>query len=400
MDIKDTDLAAVQAALKEIGAGWETVRTLPGQVKEQQDTILGLRKTLDDFRRGQVAAKAGALRRRGCVSEDVAAHIGAITILGAARANKLPTDRREPLLGRACEILGIEQRAALTSSDIPLPTLYEGQVAELVSEYGTARQYGTVFPLGSGTVKLPKLGTDTAFGLIAGSATVTEKSPTVTFVTFTASKWGGLVRIPSELDADSIVPIGQFIARYAARQLAKIEDTVFWSGDGTATYDSLSGLAFSTITNGKVSQLSGGKTAYSDSVLADWRAVRAVVDEAALRDGVYYCHTSFESLLAGFNTTTKQPYQAMGTAGPTLDGFPVRWIPTMPALSTSANAAKVFALFGDASWQYLGVRGGPVIDTSREVFFATDELAIRALERFTIGLMATGAVAGLETAAA
>jgi len=38
----------------------------------------------------------------------------------------------------------------------------------------------------------------------------------VAFVTFTAEKFGGLVRIPTEIDDDSIVPLGQFIARYSA----------------------------------------------------------------------------------------------------------------------------------------------------------------------------------------
>ena len=71
----------------------------------------------------------------------------------------------------------------------------------------------------------------------------------------------------------------------------------------------------------------------------------------------------------------------------------------MPAYSAAANVSKVFMLFGDLSYQYLGVRGGVRFDTSVDAAFATDEILIRALERFTIGLMATGAISGLETAA-
>jgi hypothetical protein len=37
--------------------------------------------------------------------------------------------------------------------------------------------------------------------------------------------------------------------------------------------------------------------------------------------------------------------------------------------------------------------------TSSDVYFATDELAVRALERFTVGEMATDACAGIRTAA-
>jgi HK97 family phage major capsid protein len=71
----------------------------------------------------------------------------------------------------------------------------------------------------------------------------------------------------------------------------------------------------------------------------------------------------------------------------------------MPVYSMVDAASTVFMLFGDASFQYLGVRGGVRFDTSREAGFTSDEILVRALERFTIGLMATGAVAGLITAA-
>lgn len=296
-------------------------------------------------------------------------------------------------------ILGAETKTALTASDIPLPVDYGSEVVELVSQYGAARKYGTVYPLGTGVVKLPRLKTDTAFGLISMSGTVTEKSPAIEFVTFTASKWGGLVRVPSEIEADSIVAIGQFIARYAARQLAKIEDTVYFIADGTGTYDTLEGLCKSTVTNSKYSQMASTKTKYSDATLANFRAVRAVVDAAVIGNGAYYMHPSFEQHLSGLNTAGDKPYLANGIQGASLDGFPIRWVDVMPAYSTSANAAKVFALFGDMSYQYLGVRGGVNVATSIDAGFTTDEILIRALERFTIGLMATGAIAGLETAA-
>ena len=71
----------------------------------------------------------------------------------------------------------------------------------------------------------------------------------------------------------------------------------------------------------------------------------------------------------------------------------------MPAYSATAAAGQVFGLFGDVSYNYLGIRGGFRFDTSREAGFATDEVLVRALERMTVGKMATGAVAGVITAA-
>lgn len=338
---------------------------------------------------GQIAA------RKGQVSEDCARFLGAIGIARALCKGKI-TEGADRAKSIAEEVLG---KAALTTSDIPLPVDYSGEVVELVSQFGAARQHGTVFPLSSGSVKLPKLTTDTAFGLIAMSAAITQKSPAFAWVNFIAEKWGGLVILPNEIGEDSVVAVGQFIARYSARQMAKIEDVVFFTADGTGTYDSLEGLTKSVVTDSKTIALASTKTHYSDATLAKLRELRTTVDAAALGFSKYYLHPSFEQLLSGLNTAGDKPYLANGINGASLDGFPIVWVDVLPAYSTGVNAASVFALFGDITYQYLGLRGGMRFDTSDAPGFANDQLYIRALERFTIGKMATGAVGGLITAA-
>ena len=383
--------------------------TLTAELKELQEGHKAFELALAEAKKNQLAIRS-AMRsvRPGEVTEDCARYLGALFIRSGINQEKINGKSGERLRDMADEILG---KTAVASSDIPLPVDYSGQVVELVSLYGAARRFGTVFPLTSGTVKLPKLTTSPAFTLIASSGSVGEKVPQTAWVTFTPEKFGGVVRLPSEIDEDSIIPIGQFVARYAAREMAKAEDTQFFisSGAGSGANGSVEGLTYSTITNSKVVQMASTKTKYSDATLANLRALRAVPDAAALGMSAYYFHPSFEQLLSTFNSSGDRPYnpnaQIAGnganpiTTGPTLDGFPIRWVDILPAYSTSNNASKVFALFGDVSYQYLGVRGGLRFDTSREVYFATDEIGIRALQRMTIGLMATGAVAGLETAA-
>jgi HK97 family phage major capsid protein len=372
-------------------------KRLDGELADVKKVINEQTTLLNETRKRSLTVNSFP-RRQGAVSEDCARHLGGLAVLAGLRGKQLAGDRWE---GIVKDVLGLEVRTALTVSDIPIPTQWGAEVVELVGQFGAARQYGTVYPLGAGTVKLPKLGTDTTFGLIAGSGTVTEKSPTVSFVTFSPEKFGGLVRLPTELDEDSIVQIGQFVARYSARQIAYIEDYNFFrsTGAGSGSNGTAEGLTKNVVTDSKTVALASTKTAISDATLAKFRELRTKPDAAALRMGAYYLHPSLEQMLSAFNSSGDKPYQANGLNGATLDGFPIRWVDVMPVYSTSAAASTVFALFGDTSFQYLGVRGGIRFDTSTEAGFTTDEILIRALERFTVGKMATGAVAGLITAA-
>jgi HK97 family phage major capsid protein len=385
------------------------IKETPEQIKRTEAAVLKLQEQMDTVRKAQLSHKSSGTHRKGEVSEECARFLGGVALLMGIKGGQISGGKaRDAAEGLVKEITGVEARTALTSSDIPLPTVFSGDVAELVGTFGTARTYGTVMPLGAGTVKLPKLGTDTTFTIIAGSGTVTEKSPTVSNVTFTAEKFGGLIRLPTELDEDSIVPIGQFLARYAARQMARAEDTQFWvsTGAGTTINGTAEGLTKNVVTDSKTTA-SGTLGSPSEFTLAHCRTLRTIPDAAALRMGAYYMHPSFEQLLSTFNTSGNKPYnptaQLQGSGGqpfqtgPTLDGFPVRWVDVMPVYTTSDVVSTVHILFGDASFMYLGVKGGMRFDTSTEAGFTTDEILVRALQRMTVGKMATGCMGGLIT---
>jgi HK97 family phage major capsid protein len=393
-------LGSIEKRLAKIDEVEKSIEKNRGEYEQVTKLVAEVQKDMLDVRKQQIALRSSAPRRKGEVSDECAKWLGALAIRGAIEQGKLgdSPDRVQRVLKLHDEIMG---KTAVASSDIPLPVQYSGEVIELVGLYGTARLHGTVFPLGSGVVKLPKLTTDPTFGLIAASGSVGEKVPQVSWVTFTAEKFGGIVRIPSEIDEDSIIAMGQFVARYAARQMARVEDTNFWAGTGAASgiNGTAEGLTKSVVTDSKTVALASGDLAPSDVTLAKARELRTKPDAAALRMGAYYAHPSWEQKFAAFNTAGDKPYQANGLNGATLDGFPIRWIDVLPVYSTADAASTVFMLFGDVSFNYLGLRGGMRFDVSKDVYFATDEIGIRALERLTIGKMATGAVAGLITAA-
>jgi HK97 family phage major capsid protein len=354
------------------------------------------------------------------VSDDCAKYLSACLVLGANRFDALrslgeeqrghlldicdgvirASSHSEPGAARGFDIL--VTKSSLTSSDIPLPVVYSGEIVQLVSKYGKARRWGTVYPLGSATVKLPHLKTSPLFGFIAMSASIDEKSPQLEFIEFDPAKAGGIIRVPTELDEDSLVPLGNWLAQYMAREMAKFEDVVFFTADGSGTYSGMNGVLKSALNSGLVVTLGSGKTHPTDITLADCRAMRPLVASAALENAAYYFSPTMEGVLHSFNTLTElyRPYQERGPNGePTLENYPVRWVEVLPVNDTGAHASQLQGAFGDLSYQYFGERGPMSVSVSREVYFTTDEIGFRPIERFAVAQMDQGAFSVLRLAA-
>jgi len=385
--------------------GFAAIKQLPELLKSEQKRIDDMHAEIkklskERFNQGQ---KVRWVNGEGYVTDECAKWIGSMAILRAAQSNKIKGANAEDMITRAAGILEMEVKAAIASTDIPLPVQYAAQIVELVYQYGQARKLCTVYPLGTATVKLPRLKTgEPAFAFFAVSGAVAEKVPQMEFITFTPGKCGGIVRIPSEIDADSIISVGQFVARYIAREMAKLEDLCLFAGDGSATYNSINGIGAQATSDGgnAIYQLGLGKTKPSDIVVNDVRNLRSGVTGAVLKSAKYYCHPTFEALFTTFNTLN-QPLVYIrnqdGTAS--FDGFQIVWVNSMPVYSKTANPSAYLIYFGDISWWYFGERMAMSVETSRDVYFATDEIGIRALERIDIHQMGQSSTAALQTAA-
>src|SRR5947207_13499866 len=146
------------------------------------------------------------------------------------------------------------------------------------------------YPIGMGTSSPARMGTRPAFGSIAMSAAFTEKSPTVTFASLESHKIGGIVRLPREIDEQSIVLMGQFLARYGAVEFARAEDTWGFRADGGATYEQVKGVVqicadTNAVQTPTLVTLGASKTAPSDAVVGDFRQMRSGVKTPVLSTG-------------------------------------------------------------------------------------------------------------------
>ena len=400
--------AEIQGLLTEIKAGWSGVSVLPTEFKTLRDSTEKLGSDLKEVRR-QLACGHGvrAARRHGVVTDECARHLASTFIAHCERSDKLDAlcsvpAQRDELSAFARDTLNLSTRTALSTSEIPLPSNYGGEIRELISEFGVVRRCMSPYPIGMGTCRPARMGTRPAFGSIAMSAAFTEKSPTVTFASLESHKIGGIVRLPREIDEQSIVAMGQFLARYGAVEFARAEDTWGFLADGSGTYENVKGIVQVARDGGKTLSLASTKTKPSDATLDDFRQLRTKVNKAALngRLSAYYLDSTWETKLPGFRTAAEpNVYQRLPDGSAILDGYPIIWTDVLTAYGTADNADKPIAVFGAMSFWWMGEHGTPRIDTSEHVWFANDQLAVRFIEEIDFDYAATDATAVLLTAA-
>jgi HK97 family phage major capsid protein len=399
-----------QVILGEVKCGWTQLKELPATFRSLQDETARLQQHLNDVRRLVAARGHGLSQRRlpGGVSDDCARHLAAHFIVHCEKSDKLDAlsslpAQRDRLRDFARNTLNLTTRAALTTSDIPLPDVYGSEVRELISDFGVVRRRMSPYPIGMGTARPARTGASPTFGSIAMSAPIGEKSPTLTFASLESHKIGGIVRLPREIDEQSIVALGQFLARYGAVEFARAEDTWGFLADGNPTYEAVRGIVQIARDSSHAVALATGKTKPSDATLDDFRALRRLVNKAALngRLSAYYLDTTWETRLPSFRTAGEpNVYQRLPDGSAMLDGYPIVWTDVLEPYGTTDSANKPIAVFGALSFWWMGEHGNPRIDTSEHVWFANDQLAVRFIEEIDFDFAANDATAALLTATA
>lgn len=399
----------IQSLLTEIKGGWAGVSALPAEVKALREGTDKVATDLKDVRR-QLASRQAfvAPRRAGQVSDSCARHIASSFIIHCERSDKLDAlcsaaAQRDALLTFARDTLALTTRDALTVNQIPLPSQYGGEIRELISEFGVVRRCMSPYPIGMGTARPARMGARPAFGSIAMSAAFPEKLPTINFASLESHKIGGIVRLPREIDEQSIVAMGQFLARYGAIEFARAEDTWGFLADGTPDFETVRGVVQIARDNDCTHILADGKTKPSDATLEDFRGLRIMVNKAALngRLSAYYLDSTWETRLPAFRTQAEpNVYQRLPDGSAILDGYPVVWTDVLTPYGTAAAADSPLAVFGAMSFWWMGEHGTPRIDTSEHVWFANDQLAVRFIEEIDFDYAAPDATAALLTAEA
>jgi HK97 family phage major capsid protein len=396
------------AALTELDGLWSGVKPLLGTVKSLEEQSTRITQSLAEVRRSIINRGPTTPRVPGQVTDECARAVAAAFIAHCENSNRLNVlcsfpDQRQALSAFAHDTLGVTTRTALSTAEIPLPSQYGREIRELISDFGVVRRRMLPYPIGMGASRPARMGTRPAFGSIAMSIPLPEKSPALSFASLESHKFGGIVRLPREIDEQSIVAMGQFLSRYGAVEFARVEDEWGFLADGTAPFEQVKGICKVARETFHTHTLAAGDTKPSDATLDDFRAVRTKVNKAALngRLSAYYLDTTWETQLPSFRTAAEpNVYQRLPDGTATLDGYPIVWTDVLTPYGTADAGDAPLAVFGALSFWWMGEHGTPRMDTSDQVWFMNDQLAIRFIEEIDFDYAADDATAVLLTHAA
>ena len=296
---------------------------------------------------------------------------------------------------RWCQDHGIEARAqgstGSTTGAAFVPDILSSTVIRLVDEYSAFAQNATNVQMPSDVLLFPRRTSGATAYWIDENVAITASDPNSNQVTLTAKKVTGAVTIASELLADSVASIADWIAAELALTLGNAVEEAAWSGN-PSNAPAVAGLV-STYTGGLLAA-SGATYAASlvtaagdtpDEVTkANLLAMMAKVPQHSRVGAKWFCCPFFfASCMQNLDLAQGGSVGLSQGMGLTFLGSPVVLTDRLPSGADSTGA--IMALYGNmANSSYYGVRQGIEIASSDQVNFLSDQTVIRAVARVAI----------------
>lgn len=272
-----------------------------------------------------------------------------------------------------------------------VPDVMEESIIRLVEERGVFRRRGFVYPMGSATATVPRRSAGFTVYYPGEGGEISLSDLTLNQIKLSAKKAGILTALSSEVDEDAVSTLASLITEEIAYAFADAEDREGFNGDGTSTFGGTVGLK-NALQAGSVATAATGNVSPSTLDLADWRKALGKLPRFPGMVPVWFMHSTVyhegAALLmdaAGGNTSSDI---ANGTAEQFL-GYPVQFVQTMD--DASAAAGSILAYVGDLRMtSTMGTRRGVTIASDTSVYFTSDQIAVRATQRYDINIHERG----------
>jgi len=241
-------------------------------------------------------------------------------------------------------------------------------------------------------IDFPRLTANPTVGatIVAEAGTLTAADPTLSKVSLNAYKVAGLTIWSSELEQDNIIDLRDLIAESLAENIGRGINGLLTTGDGSSKPQGFIGVA----ANGGTASGTANNPFVGGSDLVDLFYSRKAAYRAR---GVWQASSTGMAKVRKLQDSTGQflwqPSLAAGQPETVL-GRPIFENADMAAV---ASASKSIA-FGDFKRFYVRRVTPTRVELSKDYRFATDELAIRVVERVDGDLIDANAIAYLVSA--
>lgn len=269
-----------------------------------------------------------------------------------------------------------------------VPDEMADQIIDLRQAYGVMRQLARRQTMAGDTLRIPNINSDMTMYWLGEAATITASDVGTNSVNLVAKKLGGIARVANELIEDSAFSIGDFLTDHFAKKLAQEEDRVAINGVGLGTDGGITGIKGKLDANtgfaGAVSGAAGVDT-YEEVTATDLVKTLGVCPSDALPNASWVVSQQ------GFSIMMERLAHAGGGANITtfteglqrrFMGYPVIISQQMDTGAATDLSDQCMALFGDFEAAcVLGERRGITMAISTDVYFTSEETAIRGTER-------------------
>ena len=299
---------------------------------------------------------------------------------------------------RWCVNHGMEVRAlsegVAASGGYLVPDEMQQTIINLREEYGVFRQNCSVVPMGRDTITIPRRASGVTATFTAEAAALTESDPAFNDVQLAAKKLGVLTKVSSELAEDAIINIADYVVQEFALAFAKKEDECGFAGTGAVAYGGIIGTNVALIDGTHTASAVDATAATDTYAEVDADDLNAMIGRTpsyahagakfyGSRIGVEIVFGGIQAA-AGGNTMT----DLAGKPQRQYLGYPIVVVPgTIFQTATTSLDNLVMFLFGDLSQAAtMGDRREIRVGLSEHVYWANDQIGIKATERFDINV--------------
>ena len=274
-----------------------------------------------------------------------------------------------------------------------VPEILLSELIYLRAQFGVIRRNADVRRMTSDTLFIPVMpGSTTVYWTTEGTA-ITPSQPTFSRVQLLAKKMAILTPVTSEVNEDSVVDLGNALARDMALRFSQEEDRVCSVGVGTTSVDGyIDGFVTEVLgvaSNAGVITAAAGSTAnYNAVTLGNFRSMVGALPRKYLIPGEvkwYMSRAFFENVvcnrLDALSGNAVLDIQNFRDGQPTLFGYDIEYLDDLASAAAGATGTALCAFGNLRQSAVLGDRRDTRIQVSDQYFFNTDELAFKGTQR-------------------